>query len=378
MKNTFGEIKVSPIRNLSNIPGWRTNRRIVVFESDDWGSIRMPSRLAFRNLSNAGMDLKGFDALRYNLYDTLETSSDLELLFQLLGSVRDSANNPAVFTAVSVMANPDFKKIKENGYRQYFYEPFTETLKKNYSNNTSFTCWKEGIREHVFIPQFHGREHLNVSEWMKALRNNDREAHLAFELGTWTYIPKLKNRNGPDFLAAFQLIEMQDLEKHKEILKDGLRLFEELFDFKPQYFVPPNGVINNKLNLTCYKSGVRYRSTSKIQHESVGKGRTRKILHWLGQKDSNGIRYIVRNCVFEPNRPGRDWVDSCLTEIKIAFRWNHPAIINTHRVNYIGYHDVSNRDNGLKELRRLLTSIKRYWPDVEFMTTTQLGSVMDG
>ena len=28
---------------LINIPGWRTNRHIVVIESDDWGSIRMPS-----------------------------------------------------------------------------------------------------------------------------------------------------------------------------------------------------------------------------------------------------------------------------------------------------------------------------------------------
>lgn len=30
--------------NLLNIPGWRTNRKIVVIESDDWGSIRMPSQ----------------------------------------------------------------------------------------------------------------------------------------------------------------------------------------------------------------------------------------------------------------------------------------------------------------------------------------------
>ena len=30
--------------NLLSIPGWRTNRHIVVIESDDWGSIRMPSK----------------------------------------------------------------------------------------------------------------------------------------------------------------------------------------------------------------------------------------------------------------------------------------------------------------------------------------------
>ena len=34
------------LRNLSNLPGWRTSRKIVVIESDDWGTIRMPSNKA--------------------------------------------------------------------------------------------------------------------------------------------------------------------------------------------------------------------------------------------------------------------------------------------------------------------------------------------
>lgn len=40
--------------HVSNIPGWRTNRKIVVIESDDWGSIRMSSLEAFKNLLKAG------------------------------------------------------------------------------------------------------------------------------------------------------------------------------------------------------------------------------------------------------------------------------------------------------------------------------------
>ena len=38
----------------SNIPGWCTNRKIVVIESDDWGSIRMSSLEAFKKLLKAG------------------------------------------------------------------------------------------------------------------------------------------------------------------------------------------------------------------------------------------------------------------------------------------------------------------------------------
>ena len=39
-------------RHISNIPGWRTNRKLVVFESDDWGSIRMPDKKTFEKIQN--------------------------------------------------------------------------------------------------------------------------------------------------------------------------------------------------------------------------------------------------------------------------------------------------------------------------------------
>jgi hypothetical protein len=364
-------------KTASNIPGWHTNRKIIVIESDDWGSIRIPSRRVFKKLQDNGLNLKGVDALRYSLYDSLETSTDLESLFQIIDSIRDFRNSPAVFTAVCVVANPDFEKIKESGFQQYYYEPFTETLRKYYNNEKAFTLWKDGIRNHLFMPQFHGREHLNVSRWMKALRANDSEAHLAFDEGTWAFLPKIHNNDVPDYVAAFQLSSVSDLEIHEKIIKSGLVLFEELFGYKAQYFVPPNGIINNKLNLICSKNGIKYRSVSKIQRESIGNGRTKSIFHWLGQKDKNGIRYITRNCVFEPSQPGKDWVDSCLNDIEIAFRWNDPAIIGTHRVNFIGVHDTSNRDIGLMELKRLLTTIKKIWLDVEFMTTDELGSLIN-
>ena len=38
----FGSI----LKNISNVPGWSTNRKIIVFEVDDWGAIRTRSREA--------------------------------------------------------------------------------------------------------------------------------------------------------------------------------------------------------------------------------------------------------------------------------------------------------------------------------------------
>jgi hypothetical protein len=72
----------------------------------------------------------------------------------------------------------------------------------------------------------------------------------------------------------------------------------------------------------------------------------------------------------------RDWVDSCLGEINAAFRWRKPAVISSHRVNYIGAHYPDNRDRGLRELKRLLKAIVQKWPEVEFMTSAELGELM--
>jgi len=234
----------------------------------------------------------------------------------------------------------------------------------------------QGIDNKIFIPQFHGREHLNVPVWMKALRNNDLETIIAFNEEMWAIIPKHLGKQGIELLAAFQLSDISDLDTQKEIIKEGLHLFLKLFGYSAEYFVPPNGHINNKLNSVCYENGIRYRSTSKIQIETNGIGKIRKKIHWLGQTDISGIKYITRNCFFEPSSVGKDWVDNCLNDIKIAFRWNKPAIISSHRVNYIGTHEKSNRDRGLKELNRLLSLIIKNWPNVEFMSTDKLGNLI--
>ena len=77
------------LRFLSNIPGWRTDRKIIVIEFDDWGSIRMPSRDTFIRLKRQGVDLESFDYGRYNLNDTLANRNDFERLFDVLNSIED-------------------------------------------------------------------------------------------------------------------------------------------------------------------------------------------------------------------------------------------------------------------------------------------------
>jgi len=363
-------------RDLSNLLGWRTNKKIVVIESDDWGSIRMPSISSFEKLKDKGLDLISLDAGRYNQNDTLASKNDLEGLFDILSSIKDRNGNNCVFTAVSVVANPDFERIKNSDFQKYFYEPFTETLKKYEGREGSFELWKEGIERRIFVPQMHGREHLNVIAWMRALQNGDRQTRLAFNEGVWGFVSDKNTLPNTDFQAAFLFSEPWELGYHESVINEGLDLFEKLFGYRAEYFVPPNGAFNNHLNHILRKNGIKFRSASKIQFEPFSNGKTKKVFHWLGQKEENGIRYITRNCFFEPSQLGKEWVDSCLNDIAIAFRWHKPAIVSSHRVNYIGGLNMKNRNNGLTQLKRLLQTIQENWPDVLFLTTPELGKLI--
>lgn len=369
-------MKTELFRNLSNIPGWRTNSKIVVIESDDWGSIRMPSTNVFNLLSGQGIiPSRG---IPFNEYDSLASPEDLSALFDTLYSFSDYKSNHCVFTAVSNVANPDFEKIKENGFQEYFYEPFTETLNRYYPNNKSFELWKEGIENRIFMPQFHGREHLNVGEWMRALQSQDQRTQICFENGFWAIPARATNNNQMFYQAAYDFYEPDDLPIHAKAIKEGLALFKDLFGYSASFFVPPNGPFNTTLEQVAAESGIRYMATSKIQTEPLGLGKSKKIFHWLGQQNRHEQIYLVRNCNFEPIEKGKDWVDSCLSDIKIAFRWHKPAVISSHRANYIGVHNPENRDNALRCLKILLQGIMKSWPDVEFLTSDQLGTIIAG
>lgn len=362
-------------RSLSNIPGWRTSRKILVLESDDWGSIRMPSRKVYGLLKSKGVDMDSGDSMRFNRYDTLANQEDLNQLFDTLLKFKDQAGNPAVFTAVSLVANPDFEKIRQSDFTKYFYEPFTTTLSRYPDREGVYEVWKQGIQAKVFKPQFHGREHLHVAGWMKALQQGDATVHLAFEQEVWGFTNH--HPSGFQYQAAFDVLEPSDLIMQKQIIEEGLKLFKETFHYPATFFVPPNGPFNNSLEAVAADNGIKFMSASKIQQEALGKGKTKRVFHYLGQRNKHNQIYITRNCFFEPTQEGRSWVASCVQEIENAFAWKKPAIISSHRVNYIGALDPDNRQRGLKSLHELLTEVQTRWPDVEFMTSDQLGDLIN-
>ena len=71
-----------------------------------------------------------------------------------------------------------------------------------------------------------------------------------------------------------------------------------------------------------------------------------------------------------------DPVERCLSDMHIAFKMHKPAVIISHRINYVGYIDRSNRNRNLKMLNRVLSLALKRWTDIEFMTSDQLGKTI--
>jgi len=115
-----------------NLKDFRTNRHIVVFESDDWGAIRVPSRQVWEQLLAEGYSM---DKRPYERYDTLETNEDVEALFDVLQQYKDSKGNHPIITANYLSQNPNFDAIRENGFTEYVGESIIDTY-KSYPSST--------------------------------------------------------------------------------------------------------------------------------------------------------------------------------------------------------------------------------------------------
>lgn len=369
----INSLKSSLSKNLTNIRGWKTNRKIIVIESDDWGSIRTPF------IKPTILSDSDISSNPYFLYDTLASRIDLESVFEVQLKYKDIHGNHPIITANTVVANPDFDNIKKNNFETYYYEPFVKTLKRYYPNQDVWSTWKEGLKSKLFFPQFHGREHLNVPLWLQLLRENNIELLKSFDLGCWW--TSSYNKPQSNLQASYDSAHKSNLNFHSIAIKEGLQVFENIFGYASQSFIANNYIWSPALDKVTSKGGVKYIQGMKFQKlpSFSSSGKRKMIRHYLGDKNMHGQYYLIRNCVFEPSlHPiNYDNVGECLKYIQNAFLWRKPAIITTHRLNFVGALDYRNRDRNLTQFEALLKEITKRWPNVEFMTSVELGRVME-
>ena len=364
IKNQISYWKSFAAATAINRKGNSLKEKLIIIESDDWGAIRTPSKDTITYFEKKGFEI----ATSIYKNDSLASQDDLEKLFEVLQTYKGSDGKPAVLTANSIMANPDFAKIKAHDFQHYFWEPFTETFKRYPKHHNNFQLWKEGINNGVFYPQFHGREHLNVKRWMTALQSNNEAIFTSFDQQT-TY----SGKQDYSFMEAYDWDNPEDIQQQQTIIAEGLQLFEKHFGYKSKSFIAPCYNWDTKLEPFLAAQGIEWIQGLRSQLQPTGVFDTyESIRHHFGQQQ-NGLRFNVRNCFFEPSMlPQKDWVNSCLAQIQSAFLFSKPAVICSHRINYVGYINPKNSERGLNDLNQLLRTIVRKWPDARFINTAEL------
>ncbi|GAA0176823.1 hypothetical protein SH2C18_01690 [Clostridium sediminicola] len=362
------------LMNWHNSKGWSTEKKYIIFESDDWGSIRTASPETYQALLNSGDNINKDPFTRY---DALASEDDLELLFSVLYRFKDKNRKHPIITANCAVANPDFDKIRESNFENYYFEPFTKTLKRYKNHGNSFELWKTGMENGIFFPQLHCREHLNITKWLEDLQKGDENLHLAFKHNMISGGSSFSDSNLFAYMDAFNYIGTRYDELLQNIISDAVSLFFDIFGYESKSFVSACYVWHKSLESILKKHNIEYIQGSHYQLIPTVEGYEcfDKKKHTIGEKNKYNQLYLVRNCSFEPSFGNQvNAVDFCLAQINNSFKWKKPATISTHRLNYVGYIDELNRDTNLRLLQQLLTEILKRWPDVEFLTSEEFGN----
>lgn len=345
---------------------FRTNRHIVVFESDDWGSIRMSNKKDWNELLKMGYAV---DKRPYERFDTLESAEDLEALFEVLCKYKDCKGHHPVITANMLMANPNFEKIEKSGFQEYYYEPIADTYTRYYGDTKVLELMRQGYEEGVFVPQSHGREHFNVAQWMKGLQESDEDILTAFKYGMCGIAPKAHPEKGNQMMKALWANNDNEQKETDRVVKEGLRMFEQQWDMKSKTFVAPCYLWDEQTELVLTDGGVRLIQTSRTSKSAY---RTPSRYFYTGQFNCHGQVYSVRNCSFEPATLGVNSSAELLNQIDKLFAKQKLAVFSTHRINYVSGLSAQNRTNTLLLLKEFLTALIEKYPDIEFLSSDKI------
>jgi hypothetical protein len=356
-------------KHFINSRGTGTSQRVLVIESDDWGSIRIPNRKTRDYLAHEEL-IRLSDP--FSKYDCLESENDYHALYNVLGKFKDYKGNCPIITANMVMCNPDFEKIRKANYQYFFTELFSTTYNEYYPEQNTLKKLYEGINQKFIYPQFHAREHLNVLQWIKKLQNKDERFLNAFELKCFAIEDKSKENGRLNLMASYDYRSEEELMFIQQSICEGLKLFRQKFGFKSKTSIAPCYVWNEEIEKSFEEEGVIGIQGSYVQQRNK-QGIYQRVWQKMGRTNMNNQKYFIRNVSFEPALSNRiNWVDKAMESIAIAFYWGKPAIIGSHRINYVAGLSEENRSNSLEQLDELLYRILNKWPDIMFINSEQL------
>jgi hypothetical protein len=136
----------------------------------------------------------------------------------------------------------------------------------------------------LFHPQFHGREHLNVHFWMKALQAGDKNVRKLFEYQSAGPSLIYKPRYKSNYMAVYDFESDNELKELVQISSEGIDLFKGIFEYQPTLFTASSLLHNNAIEPGLKEKGIQFIDRAKLTFEPLRNAQYRSKYFTLGKK----------------------------------------------------------------------------------------------
>lgn len=317
------------------LASWREpvlQRPVLIIESDDWGAGPVAAQ-----------------------------AEALHCLVDLLTRFHDCTGRHPVVTLAMVLAVPYGPTIRQTGryHRLTLEHPMFAPV---------LASIERGCKAGVFALQLHGLEHY----WPPALMASDEPEVRAWREAdppalTECLPPHLQSRWTDASVLPSRPLAVEDIWR---AVREAVALFTRVFGARPRVAVPPTFLWNETVEAAWAAEGIEVVSTPGLRSSCRNAAGLPDCdsppLHNL--QSDRGVRYVVRDDYFEPERGHR--AEDALWRLLDKWSCRRPCLLETHRSHFLGTTDDTGR--ALAEIERLLSAALTRLPDLRFMSTAEL------
>lgn len=309
---------------------------VLIIESDDWGP---------------GPALHG---------------ERLTALADTLARHRDRAGHPALMTLGLVLAVPDSAAMRAGSGQDYRRLELDDPRSAGV-----LAAMEQGASRGVFALQLHGMEHYWPPALLRAARDDAslRAWLLDQEFPAYEDLPPpLQSR----WVDGAQLPSgTLDADSIGRAVREETKAFQRIFQSAPRVAVPPTFIWTRTVETAWMAAGIEVIITPGRRYtgrDAAGQPTGVEASIHNGESAGPMALYLVRDIYFEPLRghaPAK-----VLAEARRRFRLGRPALLETHRSNFVG--PETDFEHSLAQLDTLLADALRDWPDLRFLSPREL------
>jgi len=342
------------LRILAKTPAAPTlsfSRPLVVLESDDWGRVGVRDREGYETLRASGIHLGE------NPYDyySLEAAEDVIALRDLLKRHRDSTGRPACLVMNFLVANLDFQKIADTGFKDIHLRPLSQGLPGDWKRPGLFEAYRQGIADDVFYPALHGLTHfcrLGVERALGLPGDRNNLLHTLWKAETpyiyWRMPWVGYEYNNPEKPQAGFL----DAGIQNRLIAEAVREFEKFFGTAPLSACAPGYRANGDTQRAWSGCGIR------VAQNGSGGALPPLMDEWE-------MLNLHRTIDIEPFERGLP-LEKYMQLAERCFERGIPAIVSMHSINFhSSLRDF--RGPALRVLDEFLGALEARHPDLLYV-----------